>query len=739
MKLVIVESPSKAKTIEKYLGKDYAVDASGGHVRDLPEKTLAVDIANNFKPKYALLEGKSAVIKRLKEKADKSEQVYLATDPDREGEAISWHLQHLLNLDPKQKNRITFNEISKNAVTAAIEKPDGINLQLVNAQQARRVLDRLVGYTLSPVLCKRIQPKLSAGRVQSATLKLIVDREREIEAFVPQEYWNVTANLEKPKNPPRFKCLLSTYLDKKLKITNKEQCGVVLSNINGGEYVVTSVKSSVIETGPYAPFTTSTMQQEAVNKLKMSSGKCMMLAQQLYEGIDAKGISTAYVTYIRTDSVRVSPDAHAAARDYIAANFGKQYIPAKPNYFSSKKSAQDAHEAIRPINVEITPQSVKDILNKEQYSLYKLIYDRFLASCAAKSRHNSVSVNVDCNGYGFKASGKTLLFDGFLHFYDYVAAAKEEGEDTKLPALAEGDKLKLIELASEQKFTKPPSRYTEAGIIKVMEENGIGRPSTYANTIYTLSARKYTERENKALKPTELGKAVTCYLEDKFPDIINVAFTAKMEDKLDLIEEDASIEWQEVVKNYYQPLSESVKRALGDKEIVALGDEPEFIDCASCGGKGTMQLKVGRYGKYYNCSVCKTNQSLKKLAKAAPVETDILCEKCGKKMLIREGRSGKFLACSGFPQCKNTRSLEDSVALCPKCGGDIIKRRGKSGKIFYGCNNYPKCDFVSFDKPLNEKCPQCGAFLVEKTAKDKTYFLCSSRECKYKRENVNEA
>ncbi|MEG1527776.1 MAG: type I DNA topoisomerase [Clostridia bacterium] len=729
MKLVIVESPSKAKTVAKYLSNDYIVDASGGHIRDLPEKKLAVDIANNFEPIYEVYPDKKEVIARLVSKAKKCDEVLLATDPDREGEAISWHLQHVLKLSPKLKNRITFNEISKKAVENSIKNPDFVNINLVNAQQARRVLDRLVGYKLSPVLCKKIQPKLSAGRVQSATLKIVVDREREINSFIPEEFWTVSANLQKLNQKTTFKALLTTYNQQKLRIASSIECQQALSQMSGKPFVTQSVKRSITTSSPFAPFTTSSMQQDAVNKLKMSSKKCMQTAQQLYEGIDVNGEHTAYVTYIRTDSVRVSADATNQAREYIALTYGKDYIPEKPNFYSSKKSAQDAHEAIRPINPEVTPELVKNKMTKDQYQLYKLIYDRFLASCASKASYDSLSVVIDCNGYGFKASGKTVIFDGYTKLYNY--SKSEEDDDATLPNLSEGEVLKLVELQHEQKFTKPLPRYTEASIIKTMEDNGIGRPSTYTSTLSTLFARKYLDKDTKSLIPTSLGITVIEYLEKNFADIINIKFTAQMEDKLDTIEEDATVSWQEIVGEYYKPLAQMISKA-STSDIAPIEGEQEFIDCESCGGKNTMAIKVGRFGRYYHCETCGANKSLKNLNKKPPEVSDKVCDKCGAPMLIREGRMGKFLACSAYPKCKNTISLQEYIAKCPKCGNNIIKRLGKS-KAFYGCSAYPTCDYVSWDMPTDIKCPNCQTNLVIKELQKGKFYSCPNKECDYKK------
>lgn len=731
MKLVIVESPAKAKTIAKYLGEGYKVDASRGHIWDLPEKTMGIDFANNYEPELeARKSDQKDTIARLRSEVAKAEQVFLATDPDREGEAISYHLQCALNLDPNAKNRIMFNEISKKAVSKAIQNPRYINRGLVDAQQARRVLDRLVGYTLSPVLCKKIRNKLSAGRVQSAALRIIVDREKEILAFKPEEFWSVSALLEKRGKKPQFNANLTEKNGKKIKLKNKEECEAALQSLNNGEYVVTNVKKSVTSSRPQPPFTTSTLQQDAVNKLKMSSAATMAVAQQLYEGFDIAGMGhVALVTYIRTDSVRVSDDAIASARSHIAERFGPAYVPEKPNFYASKKQAQDAHEAIRPINLDITPESIKDKVQRNQYQLYKLIYQRFLASQSTSATYDSVSVTITCNEYGLTATGKTLIFDGYLAIYgESKGKNKDDDQNTVLPPLEESDKLKLIKLKHEQKFTKPPARYTEASLIKTMEEKGIGRPSTYSATMQTLYKREYVNKDNKSLVPSSLGIQVTDYLEQYFGEIVDVQFTAEMEDKLDAIE-DNNEPWYKIVDSFYQPMLKEVKTAMhGEK--VTLADEVSDEVCEKCGSP--MVIRTGKYGKYLACSNypnCSNIRSLKQTA--PPKETNIKCELCGSMMLEREGKFGKYLACSNYPNCKNTKPLSKAVAKCPKCGKDVVKRISKKGAVFYGCVGYPDCDFVSWDVPTGKMCPKCGAHLVYKKSGDNEVVRCSDKNCDY--------
>ena len=662
MDLIIVESPSKAKTIAKYLKGKYRVDASGGHVRDLPEKRLGVDIDKNFEPSYVINPDKKQVIKRLSEEAAKAENVYLATDPDREGEAISWHLKNVLKLKDG-KNRIEFNEISPAAVTNALKNPREIDYNLVDAQQARRVLDRLVGYKLSPLLCKRIHSGLSAGRVQSVALRLIVDREREIQAFVPEEYWNLTAELQdKPKAYAPFKALLSEKAGKKYKPKNAEENEAVRAELDGKPYIVSEIKKSVAKSHAPAPFTTSTLQQDASNKFGMTSPEVMLVAQHLYEGMDTeKEGHIALVTYIRTDSVRVSAEAQAKARDYIAERFGKEYIPEKPNFYKSKKDAQDAHECIRPIDMNRTPESLKGVLDKKHYNVYKLIYERFMASQMSEAVYNSVQMKIKNGDYGFKASGRTLKFAGFTAVYQDIKKDKEdeEGVNAKLlPDLKEGDELDLIKLTSEQKFTKPPQRYTDASLVKAMEDKGIGRPSTYASIISVLTKRKYVTKDGKYMVPTEVAFQITDLLMKYFTDIMDVGFTAKMEDKLDNIEEGGT-DWRKIIADFYPPFAEKLVFAAND------GDEM----------------------------------------------TDILCEKCGHPMIRKSGRYGKFLACSNYPACSNIKSegMEISATKCPKCGANMVVKSGKYGK-FLACPNYPECNAIlPFDSEVSkEKCPKCG-------------------------------
>ena len=673
MKLVVIEAPAKRETLKKYLGQGYEVFATKGHIRDLPVKSFAIDINNNFEPHYENKPDKKELISELKHKADKAEEVLLATDPDREGEAIAWHIANVLNLDLNKKCRIQYNEISKNAVQKALKSPREIDLNLVNAQQARRVMDRIVGYKLSPIISKKVAPKLSAGRVQSVALKLVVDREKEIENFKPEEYWTVTAFHEKSKIA--FKSTLQSYKNKKIKLENKDMVDEALKVIKNSDFIVESIKKSKTKSHAPAPFTTSTMQQDALNKLGMSLKKTTASAQELYEGVEVKGEGKiALITYIRTDSTRVSEEAQKACRDFIANKYGKNYLPEKPNIYVTKKNAQDAHEAIRPISMQITPEMVQDSLTKDNYRLYKLIYERFLASQMIEAEYSNVAVSIDAGGYNFKASGRTLEFAGYTAVYkEFVDEDKEKKQEiSKLPALIEGEKLVVTDIKEEQKFTKPPVRYTEASLVKAMEEKGIGRPATYAATITILTARSYCEKEGKYLVPTELGRKITEYLEKFFSGVINVKFTAHMENRLDDIAENKD-DWHDVVSSFWN----------GFKGLL------EKADASSV----TM--------------------------KAEPIETDIICDKCGHKMLLREGRFGKFLGCSNFPKCRNIMPYNEkeekkSVGICPNCGKKIYALKTKRGKTFYACEDREGCNFMSWDIPTGEKCPECGNYLIKK-------------------------
>ncbi len=734
MDLIIVESPSKAKTISKYLKGKYRVDASGGHIRDLPQKSLGVAIDKNFEPRYVIFPGKEETIKRLTEEAKQAKKIFLATDPDREGEAISWHLQTVLGLDPDTENRIEFNEISPKAVARALESPRKVNYNLVDAQQARRVLDRLVGYKLSPLLNNKIQNGLSAGRVQSVALRLVVEREREISAFKPEEYWTIFADLQDgQKKFAPFKATLEKADGKKVKIGSKEEADKVLHSLAEGKYGVLSVKNTIAKSHAPAPFTTSTLQQDASNKLGMTAPETMLIAQHLYEGIDVEGEGhIAFVTYIRTDSTRISSDAQAAARDFIMEKYGTEFYPEKPNYYASKKGAQDAHEAIRPIDVTLSPERAKKMLDKKHFQVYKLIYDRFLASQMAEALYDSMQIEIANGRYTLRASGKTLRFAGFTAVYQEAKKDdEEEGSAKLLPPLKEGDELTSLGTKGEQKFTKPPVRYTDASLVKAMEDKGIGRPSTYASIISVLNKRKYVTKEGKYMVPTDVAYRITDMLVKYFTDVMDVGFTAEMEEKLDDIEEGGK-DWHSIIADFYPPFEEKLRFASTD------GDEMTDILCSKCGRP--MVRKNGKYGKYLACSGYPACSNI--VSEGKVETTDIPCPKCGSMMTIKSGRYGKFLACPNYPTCKSTLPLspapaaktekDESAGVCPQCGKPTKKLFSRTGKAYFGCTGYPACRFMSWDDPTGEKCPLCGGALV-KTAKG--VLKCSNKDCKFKDES----
>lgn len=684
--LVIVESPSKAKTIGKFLGSKYKVVASVGHVRDLPKSKLGVDLENRFEPQYISIRGKGDVIKAMKKEAKNADRVYLATDPDREGEAISWHIAHLLGMDESKPCRIEFNEITKGAIQNAVKHPRAINRNLVDAQQARRVLDRLVGYQISPLLWRKIRRGLSAGRVQSAALKIICDKEKVITAFVPREYWTITAQLqkqgEKGKKKKQFSARLIEFQGKKITIETKKEAEAVVAALDSDGFTVGRIELRQRMKKPMPPFTTSSLQQEASNKLNFNTKRTMMVAQQLYEGVEIKGQGTVgLVTYIRTDSIRISDEAHAAVKEYISQSYGQEYL-GHAVFSNKKKDVQDAHEAIRPSNVELHPDSVKDSLTKDQYNLYRLIWSRFVASRMKPALFDSVSADIKNGDYTFRATGSKLKFDGYLKVYNNTA---EEDEERMLPELSQGESLFLAELKSEQNFTQPPSRFSEASLVRELEEKDIGRPSTYAPIVGTLTDRKYVTREKKTLKPTELGFLVTELMETYFKEIVDAGFTADMEEKLDDIEVKGT-EWQKVIEDFYEILEKELEVADAAIEKVKIEDQV----------------------------------------------TDEICELCGKPMVIKHGRFGEFLACSGYPDCKNTKPLLKKLDVkCPSCGKDLVIRRGKSGKMFYGCSGYPDCSQVYWYRPVDKKCPKCGSLLIQKKGKG-FQLSCSNGECDYR-------
>ena len=682
-KLVIVESPAKAKTIKKYLGKDFEVMASMGHVRDLPKSKLSVDVENGFTPVYTDIKGKEDLIKELKSEASKADFVYLATDPDREGEAISWHLAQMLDLSMEENNRVTFNEITKTGVTNGMANPRTIDIDLVNAQQARRILDRIVGYKLSPFLWKKVRRGLSAGRVQSVAVSLVVDREKQINSFKPEEYWSIETKMTAPSSKKQFTASFTGIDGKKVELHSEEETNAVLKRVENAVYTVTDVKKSVRKKSPAPPFTTSTMQQEASKKLGFAAAKTMKNAQTLYEGVEIGDMgAVGLITYMRTDSLRISDEARDAAYKYIEAAYGKNYVPSTPKVYKTKNNAQDAHEAIRPSMPELTPDKVKDSLTTEQFKLYKLIWERFIASQMANASLDTVSANIDANGCNFRATGFSVKFDGFTVLYE---ESKDDEENKVLPVIEKGDVLKLKSIAGSQHFTQPPARYTEASLIKALEENGIGRPSTYAPTISTIINRLYVERDGKQLKPTGLGDVTTQLMKDHFKHIVDAKFTASMENNLDEIELGKK-EWGETLEEFYSDFAATLEKA-------------------------------------------EKNMDGKRI-KVPDEETDEVCEVCGKPMVIRIGRFGKFLACSGFPDCTNTKKIvKDTGGVCPKCKKKVLQKKSKKGKKYFGCEDNPTCDFMTWDTPVSDKCPKCndGTTLFKKGGK----MFCLKDGCGY--------
>ena len=688
-KLVIVESPAKAHTIQKYLGPDYEVMASMGHVRDLPASRLSVDVKNDFAPNYENIKGKGELIKKLRAEAKKSDYVYLATDPDREGEAISWHLAQLLKLDETEPNRVTFNEITKSGIKYGMEHPRCIDQQLVDAQQARRVLDRIVGYEISPFLWKKIRKGLSAGRVQSVAVRLVVDREDEIRAFKPEEYWTLEALLQ--KQGVKAKPFLAKYYGtggKKCEITTEEQANALKAAAEKEPFNIKSIKMGTRQKNPAPPFITSTLQQDASRRFGFQAKRTMKVAQELYEGINLPDLGAAgLITYMRTDSLRISDEALSAAHDYIQRTYGENYALAKPRTFRSKSNAQDGHEAIRPTMIDLAPAKIKESLSSDQYKLYKLVWERFIASQMAACVQDTVSTDITAGEHLFKASGFSVRFDGYTRLYT-EAVDNEEEQETNLPRLEEGEHLTLKELKPNQHFTQPPPRYTEATLIRELEENGIGRPSTYAPTLSTILQRGYVEREGKALKPTIVGETVTRLMKEQFGKIVDVKFTAEMEQELDEVEA-GKTEWVGMMHHFYD----------------------DFTDMLQSAEKNMEGTKM----------------------KIPDEETDIVCELCGRKMVVRHGKYGKFLACPGFPECKNTKTLQqETPGSCPRCGKKVLAKKSKTGRTYYGCEDNPKCGFMTWDIPLAEKCPQCGSSLFKTTGRVKMIH-CLKEGCGYEK------
>ncbi len=689
--LVIVESPAKAKTIKKYLGGNYEVIASMGHVRDLPKARLSVDIKKKFAPKYEIIKGKEKLVEELKELAEKSDKIYLATDPDREGEAISWHLAYILGLPLDDNNRVEFNEITKNGVTNGMAHPRSINIDLVNAQQARRILDRLVGYKLSPFISQKIRRGLSAGRVQSVAVRIIVDREEEIRKFKPEEYWTIDAKFIPKGSRKSFSASLYSDANGKIKIENQEQAEKIEQDLADAEYMITKVKHGTRRKTPAPPFITSTLQQEASRKLGFQSRRTMKVAQELYEGVDIEGMgATGLITYMRTDSLRISDVAKEEAAQYILNRFGEKFLPAKPRVFKTKSNAQDGHEAIRPSMPSLAPEDVKASLTSDQFKLYNLIWNRFMASQMSDCIQKTTQAEISAKEYIFKASGYYVDFEGFTTLY-VESKDTEEEKSTQLPPLEKDMPVKCKELKKNQHFTQPPARYTEASLIKALEEYGIGRPSTYAATITTITSREYVKREAKTLYPTELGEVMTNLLKERFPKIVNYKFTAQMEESLDEVEHGQE-EWVELLDEFYSDFDKTLKKAKEEMEGVKL------------------QLKED--------------------------QTDIICDKCGRQMVVKVGRYGKFIACPGYPECKNVlKFVEKTGVKCPKCNGDVIVKHTKKKRVFYGCSNYPECDFVSWNEPVNERCPQCGGILFKKKGK-KPKLYCATEGCGFEKEFV---
>ena len=682
--LVIVESPAKVKTIKKFLGSNYDVQASNGHVRDFPKSQFGIDVENDFEPKYITIRGKGELLSNLRKAAKKADKIYLATDPDREGEAISWHLMQALKEDPSKMRRISFNEITKTAVKNSIKQPRDLDMNLVDAQQARRMLDRMVGYTISPLLWVKVKRGLSAGRVQSVALRIICDREDEINSFIPEEYWSLEGEFRvKGEKKPLQAKFYGT--DKKLPIHNKAEMDELLGKLENAEYEITEVKKGERIKNAPLPFTTSTLQQEAAKTLNFSTQKTMRLAQQLYEGIDIKGSGTVgLISYLRTDSTRISQEADEAARTYIGEQYGENYVSTSGKMVKKDQKIQDAHEAIRPTDITRTPVTVKESLSRDQFRLYQLIWKRFTASRMSAAKYETTSVKISAGEYTFTVAASKIIFDGFMSVY--MQEEDNQKGNVLSQSLEKGMKLQLTELKPEQHFTQPPAHYTEASLVKNLEELGIGRPSTYAPTISTLLLRRYIVKEQKNLYVTEIGTAVNNMLKSAFPTVVDVNFTANMESLLDCVA-DGSIEWKQVIRNFYPDLEMAVEKAEKELETVKIEDEV----------------------------------------------TDIICDKCGRNMVVKYGPSGKFLGCPGFPECRNTMPYLEKIGVdCPKCGKDIVIRRTKKGRIFYGCEGYPECDFSSWQRPSKKKCPKCGGLMIEKGKK----LVCADIECGHVEDNT---
>ena len=690
-KLIIVESPAKARTIAKFLGRGYKVEASQGHVRDMPKSQLGVDVDNNFAIKYITIHGRGKILAKIRKEAKNASKIYLATDPDREGEAISWHLAQTLDMDVSSPCRIEFHEITQKAVENALKNPRPIDLDKVDAQQARRALDRLIGYKISPLLWAKVKKGLSAGRVQSVATRLVVDREQDIEDFIPEEYWDVSANALLPTARGRkttFTLRLSTLDGKKAELHNEDEAKAAQARVENANFAVYGIKHGERHKLPAPPFTTSSLQQEAGRKLNFTTQKTMQVVQQLYEGVDLEGDGTqGIVTYIRTDSVRVSEEALQAVRAYIPERFGAEYLPETPNEFKGRRNAQDAHEAIRPTDVTRTPDSIKASLTKEQFQLYRLIYSRFLASQMKPALYDTLSMDVSGDGVGMRFYGEHKRFAGFTSVYEESTDEVQESTESTLPQFEEGAPVIIESVESQQHFTQPPTRYTEASLVRMLEEKGIGRPSTYAPTITTIIARGYVMRENKRLYPTELGKMINAMMTQYFGPIVDTEFTAELEDQLDEVEE-GDMDWHTVLQEFYPPFETMLESAENAIEKVEIKDEP----------------------------------------------SDVICDKCGAQMVYRMGRFGKFLACPRFPECRNTKPILNYIeAKCPKCGGRLLEKTSRKNRKFYGCENYPECDFVSWEMPVNERCEKCGSYMtLKRSRKGEEWHLCSNETCRHR-------
>ncbi|GAB4352184.1 MAG: type I DNA topoisomerase [Candidatus Abyssubacteria bacterium] len=752
-KLVIVESPAKAKTINKYLGKDYRVEASMGHVRDLPEKTLGVEVNGGFKPHYEVPKGKKKIVAKLKQSAKDAEVVYLASDFDREGEAIGWHIKEAVGLNKKKTtHRIVFNEITKSAIQEAVKNPRDIDMHLVNAQQARRVLDRLVGYKLSPLLWTKVKRGLSAGRVQSVAVRMLCERQDEINNFVPQEYWTIKTLLLKQGYPP-FEAQLAKIDGEKAEIPNETEARKISDALKKASFVVKSAETKEVRRRPYPPFITSTLQQEAFKKLGMRTTRTMRIAQELYEGIEIPGEgNVALITYMRTDSVRISKEAQDAALKYILEKYGQDcYPPNHVNVFKNKRAAQDAHEAIRPTSMDWTPERLAPHLSKEHLALYTLIWNRFLASQMSPAFYDQTTIEIEANGkYLLRATGSVLTRPGFLVLYREESEENGNGEqgDRSFPPVAENDRLTCENVIPEQHFTKPPPRYTEATLVKALEEKGIGRPSTYATIVDTIQKRKYARREKKTLEPTELGCTVNQLLVENFPKILDIEFTAKMEEQLDEVEE-GTLDWQQVLHEFYGPFEDSLATASHQMRNVKKEGVPTDEVCDKCGKP--MVIRWGRFGKFLACSGYPECRNTKEVGgdeggisadQAKQLVADKKCPNCGAPMAVKTGRTGRFIACTSYPKCKTTLPFGIGIA-CPEpgCTGEVVERRSKKGRLFYGCSRFPECKFTSWDKPVHKHCPQCNSnYLVEKYAKDGRLELrCPTKGCRYKEEVKEEA